>query len=42
LQRFYAERQSLAMMDHPAITRVFDAGATPDGQAYFVMEHVPG
>ena len=42
LQRFYAERQSLAMMDHPAIAKVFDAGATSDGQPYFVMEHVPG
>ena len=42
LQRFQAERQSLAMMDHPAIAKVFDAGATPDGQPYFVMEYVPG
>jgi serine/threonine protein kinase len=42
LQRFRSERQSLAMMDHPAIAKVFDAGATPDGQPYFVMEHVPG
>ncbi|HXX01456.1 MAG TPA: tetratricopeptide repeat protein [Candidatus Acidoferrales bacterium] len=42
LQRFYAERQSLAIMDHPAIAKVFDAGATPDGQPYFVMEYVPG
>ncbi|HEY6290885.1 MAG TPA: serine/threonine-protein kinase [Terriglobia bacterium] len=42
LQRFYAERQSLAMMDHPSIARVFDAGATPDGQPYFVTEYVPG
>ena len=42
LQRFYAERQSLAMMDHPAIAKVFDAGATPDGQPYFVMEFVSG
>jgi eukaryotic-like serine/threonine-protein kinase len=42
LQRFYAERQSLAMMDHPSIAKVFDAGATPDGQPYFVMEYVPG
>jgi eukaryotic-like serine/threonine-protein kinase len=29
-------------MDHPAIAKVFDAGATPDGQPYFVMEYVPG
>jgi eukaryotic-like serine/threonine-protein kinase len=42
LQRFYAERQSLAMMDHTSIAKVFDAGATPDGQPYFVMEYVPG
>jgi eukaryotic-like serine/threonine-protein kinase len=42
LQRFYAERQSLAMMDHPSIAKVFDAGATPDGQPYFVMEYVAG
>ncbi len=42
LQRFQAERQSLAIMDHPAIAKVFDAGATPDGQPYFVMEYVPG
>ena len=42
LRRFYAERQSLAMMDHPAIAKVFDAGATPDGQPYFVMEYVQG
>lgn len=42
LQRFRAERQSLAMMDHPAIAKVFDAGATRDGQPYFVMEYVAG
>src|SRR5215471_6302530 len=42
LQRFGSERQSLAIMDHPAIAKVFDAGATPDGQPYFVMEYVPG
>jgi len=42
LQRFRSERQSLAMMDHPAIAKVFDAGATPDGQPYFVMEYVTG
>ncbi len=42
LQRFQAERQSLAIMDHPAIAKVFDAGATPAGQPYFVMEYVPG
>jgi tetratricopeptide (TPR) repeat protein len=42
LHRFQSERQSLAIMDHPAIAKVFDAGATPDGQPYFVMEYVPG
>jgi serine/threonine protein kinase len=42
LQRFQSERQSLAMMDHPAIAKVFEAGSTPDGQPYLVMEYVPG
>lgn len=42
LQRFQAERQSLALMDHPAIAKVFDAGATPNGQPFFVMEYVEG
>ena len=42
VQRFQAERQSLAIMDHPCIAKVFDAGATPQGQPYFVMEYVPG
>ena len=42
LQRFQAERQSLAVMDHPSIAKVFDAGTTPEGQPYFVMEYVPG
>jgi eukaryotic-like serine/threonine-protein kinase len=42
LRRFQAERQSLAMMDHPAIAKVFDAGATPSGQPFFVMEYVQG
>jgi serine/threonine protein kinase len=41
-QRFQAERQSLAIMDHTAIAKVFDAGATPSGQPYFVMEYVDG
>jgi serine/threonine protein kinase len=40
--RFEAERQALALMDHPAIARVFDAGATPHGRLYFVMEYVRG
>ncbi len=42
LQRFQSERQSLAIMDHPSIAKVFDAGATPQGQPYFVMEFVEG
>lgn len=42
IRRFQAERQSLAVMDHPSIAKVFDAGATPEGQPYFVMEYVPG
>jgi tetratricopeptide (TPR) repeat protein len=40
--RFEAERQALALMDHPAIAKVFDAGATPAGRPYFVMEYVGG
>ena len=40
--RFEAERQALALMDHPAIAKVFDAGATPRGRPYFVMEYVKG
>jgi serine/threonine protein kinase len=40
--RFEAERQALALMDHPAIAKVLDAGATPEGRPYFVMEYVPG
>jgi serine/threonine protein kinase len=42
LHRFQSERQSLAIMDHPSIAKVFDAGATPDSQPYFAMEYVPG
>jgi eukaryotic-like serine/threonine-protein kinase len=42
LQRFRAERQALAIMDHPAIAKVFDAGATPAGQPYLAMEYVDG
>jgi eukaryotic-like serine/threonine-protein kinase len=42
LHRFEAERQSLAVMDHPSIAKVFDAGATQDGQPYLVMEYVAG
>jgi non-specific serine/threonine protein kinase/serine/threonine-protein kinase len=40
--RFEAERRALAMMDHPAIAKVYDAGAGPRGRPYFVMEHVRG
>ena len=40
--RFEAERQALAMMDHPNIARVFEAGATDTGRPYFVMELVRG
>lgn len=40
--RFEAERQALAMMDHPNIARVIDAGATEVGRPYFVMELVQG
>ena len=40
--RFEAERQALAMMDHPAIAKVFDAGTTAEGRPYFVMEHIDG
>ncbi|MEM6672164.1 MAG: serine/threonine-protein kinase, partial [Planctomycetota bacterium] len=42
IARFEAERQALAMMDHPSIARVFDAGATESGRPYFVMEFVQG
>jgi WD40 repeat protein len=42
VQRFRTERQSLAIMDHPAIAKVFEAGATPPGQPYLIMEYVPG
>jgi non-specific serine/threonine protein kinase/serine/threonine-protein kinase len=41
-QRFISERQSLALMNHPAIAKVFDAGTTPAGQPYLVMEYVDG
>lgn len=42
IARFEAERQALAMMDHPNIARVFDASATETGRPYFVMELVKG
>ena len=42
IARFESERQALAMMDHPAIARIFDAGETERGRPYFVMEYVQG
>ena len=42
IARFEAERQALALMDHPNIARVFDGGATESGRPYFVMELVHG
>ena len=42
MARFEAERQALAMMDHPNIAKVLDAGATETGRPYFVMELVRG
>ncbi|MCI0538596.1 MAG: protein kinase, partial [Verrucomicrobiales bacterium] len=42
IARFEAERQALAMMDHPNIAKVLDAGATEMGRPYFVMELVRG
>lgn len=42
LQRFEQERQALALMDHPNIARVIDAGKTADGRPFFVMELVNG
>jgi tetratricopeptide (TPR) repeat protein len=40
--RFEAERQALALMDHPHVARIYDGGTTPDGRPYFVMEYVDG
>src|SRR6202790_254074 len=42
LARFEAERQALALMDHPHIAKILDAGATAAGRPYFVMELVRG
>ncbi|HNQ91126.1 MAG TPA: protein kinase, partial [Verrucomicrobiota bacterium] len=42
IARFEAERQALALMDHPHIARVLDAGATESGRPYFVMELIKG
>ncbi len=40
--RFETERQALALMSHPNVAKVFDAGVSDEGRPYFVMEHVPG
>ena len=40
--RFEAERQALALMDHPCVAKVLDAGCTAGGRPYFVMELVKG
>jgi len=42
IARFESERQALAMMDHPGVARIYDAGATPEGRPYFAMEYVEG
>src|SRR5262245_48849193 len=42
IARFEAERQALALMDHPNIARVLDGGTTPSGRPYFVMDLVKG
>jgi non-specific serine/threonine protein kinase/serine/threonine-protein kinase len=42
IARFESERQALALMDHPAIAKVLDAGSTPQGAPYFVMDYVAG
>jgi len=42
IARFEAERQTLALLDHPNIAQIYDAGATESGRPYFVMEYVEG
>ncbi|MHC4521230.1 MAG: serine/threonine protein kinase, partial [Planctomycetota bacterium] len=42
IARFEAERQALALLDHPNIAHVYDAGTTEVGRPYFVMEYVDG
>jgi len=42
IARFESERQALALMDHPNVAKVLDAGTTDTGRPYFVMEYVPG
>ena len=42
IARFEAERQALAIMNHPSISQIYDAGATSEGRPYFAMEYVKG
>jgi len=42
IARFEAERQALALMDHPCVARVFDAGSTANGRPFFAMEYIKG
>ncbi len=42
IARFESERQALALMDHPTIAKVYDAGSTDRGLPYFAMEYVRG
>jgi serine/threonine protein kinase len=42
IQRFEAERQALALLDHPNVAHVYDAGTTKFGRPYFAMEYVKG
>ncbi len=42
IARFESERQALALMNHPNIAQVYDAGTSEEGHPYFAMEHVPG
>jgi serine/threonine-protein kinase len=42
VSRFEAERQALALMDHPNIAKVYDGGVTEEGRPFFVMEYVRG
>ncbi len=42
IARFEAERQALALLDHPNIAQIHDAGTTPEGRPYFAMEYIEG
>jgi len=42
LERFHSEQQALALMEHPNIAQVYEAGSNAQGRPYFVMEYVPG